>query len=109
MSRNRPLQSEPSVPEQSNRDFDSPYLLTHEAAVYLRFNTANLFRKWAVRNRIPAKRRGRTLLYDRRVLEASIAVRGRQSEARARRHAQTVAATSAGEKSNSLTGNEVAQ
>lgn len=51
-------------------DPDSPYLLTDEAARYLRFNSPALFRKWAQRNRVPVQRRGRTLLYDRAVLDA---------------------------------------
>lgn len=46
------------------------YLLTAEAADLLRFNTPHLFHKWALRNRVPVLRRGRTLLYERRVLEA---------------------------------------
>lgn len=56
--------------EQRQRASDSPYLLTEEAAELLRFNTPALFYKWAKRNRIPVLRRGRTLLYDRRVLNA---------------------------------------
>lgn len=48
----------------------SPYLLTDEAARFLRFPSAHLFRKWAGRNRVPVQRRGRTLLYERRVLVA---------------------------------------
>ena len=50
----------------------SPYFLTSEAAVYLRFKTARLFREWAIRNRVPVLHRGRTLLYDRRVLDAFV-------------------------------------
>jgi hypothetical protein len=48
----------------------SPYLLTEEAARFLRFNTPHLFHKWAVRHRVPVLRRGRTLLYEKRVLVA---------------------------------------
>ena len=51
-------------------DPESPYLLTHEAARLLRFTSPHLFHKWAKRNRVPVLRRGRTLLYERRVLEA---------------------------------------
>ena len=51
----------------------SPYLRTDEAARFLRFDGPRaraLFRKWALRHRVPVCRRGRTLLYERRVLEA---------------------------------------
>lgn len=50
----------------------SPYLLTDEAARFLRFSNTRLFREWANRHHVPVQRRGRTLLYDRRVLIAFI-------------------------------------
>ena len=73
------FQAAASATEQADRDLNlaeqigdplSPYLLTDEAARYLRFASAHLFRKWATRCRVPVQRRGRTLLYDRRVLDA---------------------------------------
>ncbi len=65
------------MPDQTDDGTDigdplSPYLLTHEASRYLRFTSARLFYKWAIRQRVPVLRRGRTLLYDRRVLDAFI-------------------------------------
>jgi len=82
------LESMATDPDESERDVignaHSPYLLTDEAARYLRFDRApngqtrepsemmNLFRKWAARWRVPVARRGRTLLYDRRVLDAFV-------------------------------------
>ena len=75
----RALELPAPQPEQADRHGDlveqlgdplSPYLLTDEAARYLRFASAHLFRKWATRNRVPVQRRGRTLLYERRVLDA---------------------------------------
>jgi hypothetical protein len=53
-------------------DDASPFLLTHEAARYLRFADARLFREWALRNRVPVLRRGRTLLFEKSVLRAFI-------------------------------------
>jgi hypothetical protein len=49
------------------------YLLRDEAADFLRFKgprRGHLFYKWAQRNRVPVLHRGRTLLYERRVLVA---------------------------------------
>jgi hypothetical protein len=53
---------------------DSPFLTVAEAARLCRFDaTAQdpeaAFRKWAWRNAVPARRRGRVLLFDRRVIE----------------------------------------
>lgn len=64
---------------------DSPYLLSDEAAQFLKFRTRHLFLKWAKRHRVPVCHRGRTLLYKRVVLEAFVEGRqwthGRQSAA----------------------------
>jgi hypothetical protein len=56
----------------------SPYLNSHEAAVFLRFinkdgspNT-RLLREWLVRHRIKTKRRGRSVLVLKAELEASL-------------------------------------
>jgi hypothetical protein len=68
----RQLQAAPSATETLEGYRDSPYLLSDEAARFLRFNTRALFVKWAKRNRVPVCRRGRTLLYKRAVLEAFI-------------------------------------
>lgn len=62
-------EGDPHVPDQLG-DPLSPYFLADEAARFLRFNTTNLFRKWATRHLVPQLRRGRTVLYERRVLEA---------------------------------------
>ena len=69
------------VLEQGSSRFDglsqigdpfSPYLRSDEAARYLRFASAKLFREWVQREGVPTRRRGRTLLFDRRVLEVYI-------------------------------------
>lgn len=86
------------VAEQTDRSLhlpgESPYLLTAEAARFLKFDlrgdgterpiakAMHLFREWAVRNHIPELRRGRTLLYDRRVLAASLRLHAVQSRPR---------------------------
>lgn len=65
--------SNPSLPETDLEplgDPASPYLRTDEAARYLRFNSAILFRQWAARHRVPVSRIGRKMLYDKRVLVA---------------------------------------
>jgi hypothetical protein len=56
----------------------SPYLNSHEAALYLRFVHADgspntrLLREWLVRHRIKTKRRGRSVLVLKAELEASL-------------------------------------
>ncbi len=66
----RGLQATAGDAQSALGDPDSPYLLTEEAATFLRFSTPHLFYKWARRNRVPVLRRGRTLLYRRSVLDA---------------------------------------
>jgi hypothetical protein len=53
---------------------DSPFLTVAEAARFCRFDATaqhpeTAFRQWAQREAIPAKRRGRVLLFERAVLE----------------------------------------
>jgi hypothetical protein len=53
---------------------DSPFLTVAEAARYCRFDATSehpeaAFRQWAARQAVPARRRGRVLLFDRRVIE----------------------------------------
>ena len=86
---------------------NQPELLpSDEAAIFLRFDrkpngqtrtpreTARLFREWAHRNRVPVLYRGRTLLYERRVLVAFLERRDWT-----KKHADTVARSSGGRKS----------
>lgn len=77
---NRALKASATLPEKTDRDLNvsgqPEYLLTAEAATLLRFNTPHLFHKWAQRNRVPVLHRGRTLLYERRVLVAFLEGRG---------------------------------
>lgn len=82
MSGKRTLQASSPHTEQPYGDPDSPYLLSHEAAQFLRFNTPALFVKWAKRNRIPVAHRGRTLLYRKSVLIGFVEQR--------RRHGATI-------------------
>ena len=90
----RGQQARPALAQEADRRLDiadqigdplSPYLTTDEAARYLRFATAPLFYKWAIRHRVPVQRRGRTLLYDRRVLEAFL-----RQDSWTKRHVATV-------------------
>lgn len=107
----RRLQPAATLPQQPDRDFDgmdvigdpaSPYLRTDEAARFLRFANANLFREWAARNRVPGLRRGRALLYDRRVLAAFLEQRNWT-----KRHADTVKPNLSVVKGNTAPVNEV--
>lgn len=50
----------------------SPWLTTEEAARYLRFPSVRAFYAWLDRNNIPKSRRGRVLLFERRILDAYI-------------------------------------
>lgn len=56
---------------------ESPYLTMEEAARFCRFDAtadkpAVAFRRWLHRHAVPVVRRGRVLLVDRRVLEATL-------------------------------------
>jgi len=70
----REIEEAPSGLERNQQLGDplSPYLRSDEAARYLRFGSAKLFREWVIREHVPTRRRGRTLLFDRRVLEAYV-------------------------------------
>ena len=77
----------PAAADHVVGDPDSPYLLTDEAARYFRFDratngdprtpteTMRMFREWAQRNRLQPKRRGRTLLWDKRAIDAAMTKR----------------------------------
>jgi hypothetical protein len=51
---------------------DSPYLTPEEAARYLRFQHTRAFNDWVSRNGVPRVKRGRTALFERKILEAFI-------------------------------------
>ena len=88
-------------------------LLSIEAARFLGFDrkhsgevrtpreTMRLFREWAKRVRVPVLHRGRTLLYERRVLLAFL----KGDNWTRNRHAQTVTASTDGRKTKTVTGN----
>lgn len=65
-----PRKPSPIVPEQPVGIPASPYLLSEEAALYLRFDSPQLFREWAWKYSVPHLKRGRRLLFDRAVLDA---------------------------------------
>lgn len=71
---NRSLQSCASRVEQSVGSQDSPYLTSDECAAYLKFRNLNAFYVWLYSGdgrELPRLRRGtRTLLFDRRVVDA---------------------------------------
>jgi hypothetical protein len=94
------LQSQSDASQSQLGDTDSPYLLSEEAAAFLRFKDARLFREWAKRNRVPVLHRGRTLLYRRSVLESFL-------QLKPVRHAGTMAPINAVTKSKSVHGNSV--
>jgi excisionase family DNA binding protein len=50
----------------------STFLTVPEAAVYLRFATVRAFEKWLERHPTPKARRGRTVLFYRKDLEAAV-------------------------------------
>jgi hypothetical protein len=103
----RQLEPLPDLSQSALGVAESPYLLTDEAARFLRFKDARLFREWAKRNRVPVLHRGRTLLYRRSVLESFLHLKPS-------RHARTVTKLRAVENDkrvadNSLAGNGVAR
>ena len=84
MKRRLQASSPPAQQPHGHADVsDQPvHFLSHEAARFLRFDrksngqtrtprdTMRLFREWAKRHHVPTRHRGRTLLYERRVLVA---------------------------------------
>lgn len=98
----RGLQADADTLQAQFGDAESPYLLTDEAARLLRFKEARLFREWAKRQRIPTLHRGRTLLYDRRVLDAFLKLKPS-------RHGRNLSPLRVVEKVKSVTGNGVAR
>lgn len=51
----------------------SVYLTVPEAAAYLRFRSVQAFECWVSRNPLPKARRGRTVLFFRKDLDAAVA------------------------------------
>ncbi len=90
-------------------------LLSVEAARFLGFDrnhrgdtrtpreTMRLFREWAKRKRVPVLHRGRTLLYERRVLLAFL----RDDPWTRNRHGSTVGDCPTRQKAKTVTGNAV--
>lgn len=98
----RNFESLPDLSQPALGIAESPYFLTDEAARFLRFRDARLFREWAKRNRVPVLHRGRTLLYRRSVLESFL-------QQKPSRHARTVTKLRAVENVKPVDGNEVAR
>jgi len=78
----QPLSDSPGDPPPDTRHLArawplSPYFRSDEAAEYLRFPNLKAFQEWSRRHRIPCCRRGRVLLYERRVLDALVQADGR--------------------------------
>lgn len=78
----RELESDPATSQQSDGDTNissqlgdpsSPYLTSIEAAQYLRFPSIRAFYRWMETHTVPTCRRGRVLLFDRRVLDDFVA------------------------------------
>jgi hypothetical protein len=105
-----------SEAQQADRDphvsGEPENLLSIEAAKFLAFDrthrgeartpreTMRLFREWAKRKRVPHLNRGRTLLYERRVLLAFLKL----ERWTLNRHAETVGVSPTGRKTKTVTG-----